>query len=97
MAGVKKCDPKCRDFTCNKRALRVRSGKAYCEWAQEECNPLNCTYAICRKRQLLENGDCGLTIKRRTRDSRGPEDFAMDDDIKLRGKAFKKTKKRDIY
>ena len=98
MAGVEKCYPKCRDFTCTKRALKYRNGKAWCEWTQEPCNIANCNYAVCRRRQLLENGVCGRTIKRKTRDSRGPEDFELDeDDIKIRRKALKKFGDRDIF
>ncbi len=46
-------------------------------------------------RQLLENGICGKTIKRRTRDDSGPEDF-IDDEIKVRGKPMRRFKDRDI-
>ena len=95
MSGAQKCDPTCRDFNCSRRNLRFRDGKPWCEWTSEPCDPKSCTYALCHRRQLLENGICGKTIKRRTRDDRGPEDF-VEDEIRVRGKPMRRLKDRDI-
>jgi len=48
------------------------------------------------KRQLLENGVCGLTIKRKTRDDIEPEDMKVNE-IPLRGKLAKKIGDRTIF
>jgi hypothetical protein len=48
------------------------------------------------KRQLLENGVCGLTIKRRTRDDSEPEEMTVEE-IRLRGKLAKKIGDRSIF
>lgn len=96
MAGVKNCFPKCRDFNCTKRSLRFRGSEAWCEWTSEPCDLKGCTYAMCYKRQLLENGVCGMTVKRKTRDDRGPENF-VDEEIRVRGKLMRKMGEKSIY
>jgi hypothetical protein len=48
------------------------------------------------KRQLLDSGVCGLTVKRRTRDDSEPEEMAINE-IRLRGKLAKKTGERSIF
>jgi len=48
------------------------------------------------KRQLLDNGVCGLTIKRKTRDDIEPEDMKVKE-IPLRGKLAKKVGDRSIF
>lgn len=96
MSGVKYCFPKCRDFKCTKRALRFRGGIAWCEWTNEPCDPKSCTYAMCYRRQLLENGVCGKTVKRKTRDDEGPEDFD-EEEIRVRGKLMRKMGEKTIF
>ena len=65
-------------------------------WTNDPCDPKGCTYAICRKRQLLDNGACGLSIKRRTQESTRPEDVFRDE-IKIRGKLMRKTGEKTIF
>lgn len=65
-------------------------------WTNDPCDPKGCTYAICHKRQLLDNGVCGLSIKRKTRESTRPEDVFRDE-IKIRGKLMRKTGERTIF
>lgn len=96
MAGVKHCFPKCRDFSCTKRSLRFRGSQAWCEWTSEPCEPKNCTYATCYKRQLLDNGVCGQTVKRKTQEDRGPEEFE-DEEIAVKGKLMRKTGEKKIF
>jgi hypothetical protein len=96
LAGVKKCFPRCRDFKCTKRTLRIRGKQAWCDWTSENCEPKNCTYAACFKRQLLDNGICGKTIKRRTKEISRPEEI-MTDEIRIRGKLAKKTGERTLF
>lgn len=96
MAGARQCFPKCRDFSCMKRALRFRGGQAWCEWTSEPCDLKNCTYAMCRRRQLLENGVCGKTVKRKTREEDRPEDI-LDEEIRVSGKLMRKTGERTIF
>ena len=96
MAGVKMCFPNCRDFSCTKRSLRMRGSQAWCEWTSEPCEPKNCTYALCHRRQLLDNGVCGKTVKRRTREDLGPDDV-FDEEIRVRGKLMRKTGERTIF
>jgi hypothetical protein len=50
---------------------------------------------LCQRRQLLENGICGKTVKRRTREDRGPEDF-IEDEILVKGKPMRRFKDRDM-
>jgi hypothetical protein len=96
LAGIKLCFPKCRDFNCMKRALRFRGNQAWCEWTNEPCNPKSCNYAMCRRRQLLDNGVCGKTIKRKTQEDYRPEDL-FNDEIRVRGKLMRKTGERTIF
>lgn len=96
LAAGKLCFPNCRDFKCTKRSLRIRGKEAWCEWTSEPCNPKNCNYATCYRHQLLENGVCGKTIKRRTRENSRPEDI-LGDEIRVRGKLLRKTGERTIF
>lgn len=96
MASNELCYPKCRDFKCTKRALTFRGKTAWCNWTSEPCNLKGCTYALCYKRQILDNGVCGLTVKRKTRDSSRPEDM-FQDEIQIRGKLAKKTGEKSIF
>lgn len=96
LAGVKLCFPQCRDFKCTKRALKLSGRDAWCMWTNEPCEPKSCNYAMCRKRQLLDNGVCGLSIKRRTRENIEPEDI-LQDEIKVSGKLMRKTGEKRIF
>lgn len=96
MSGVKQCFPECRDFKCIKRSLVIRDGEAWCEWTGEECTPKGCTYATCFRRQLLDNGVCGKTMKRRTQEDYDPDDL-FQDEIQVRGKLMRKTGERSIF
>jgi len=51
---------------------------------------------MCYKRQLLDNGVCGLTIKRRTQEESRPEEI-LRDEIKVRGKLMRKTGEKRIF
>jgi hypothetical protein len=51
---------------------------------------------MCHRRQLLDSGVCGKTVKRKTRDEDRPEDI-FDDEIKVRGKLMRKTGERTIF
>lgn len=62
----------------------------------EACEPKSCTYAMCRRRQLLDNGVCGRTIKRKTREEKSPEDFE-EEEIRVKGKLYRKTGERIIF
>lgn len=96
MTGVKICSPQCRDFNCTKRALRPKGNTSWCQWTEEPCQPKKCNYAMCYKRQLLDNGVCGFTIKRRTQEDTRPEEI-MRDEIKVRGKLMRKTGEKRIF
>ena len=96
MAADKLCFPDCRDFKCTKRSLSIKGKEAWCEWTSEPCIPKNCNYATCFKRQLLDNGVCGKTIKRRTREDSRPEDV-FSDEIRVKGKLMRKTGERTIF
>ncbi len=51
---------------------------------------------MCHKRQLLDNGVCGLSIKRKTKDEIRPEDMFRDE-IPVKGKLAKKTGEKTIF
>jgi len=51
---------------------------------------------MCYKRQLLDSGVCGFSIKRRTQEDSGPEDIFRDE-IKVRGKLMRKTGEKRIF
>jgi hypothetical protein len=76
--------------------LSIRGREAWCEWTGDECTPKGCNYATCFRRQLLENGVCGKTIKRRTREDSDPDDL-FQDEIRVRGKLMRKTGERSIF
>lgn len=70
--------------------------RAWCDWTSEPCDPKSCSYAMCYKRQLLDNGVCGFSIKRRTQEGVRPEDV-FQDEIKVRGKLMRKTGEKRIF
>ena len=96
MSQVKICFPQCRDFKCTKNALRRKGRTTWCSWTDEQCDPKNCNYAMCYKRQLLDNGVCGLSIKRKTREGVKPEDVFREE-IKVRGKLARKIGEKKIF
>ena len=96
MSESKLCDSRCRDFTCTKRAMSFRGKVTWCQWTEAECEPTKCTYAVCYKRQLLENGVCGFTIKRKTREDSEPDNFRLPE-MRAKGKLAKKAGDRSIY
>jgi hypothetical protein len=96
LSGAKLCHSKCRDFKCTKRALTFRGKTGWCNWTNEPCDPKGCTYALCQKRQLLPDGRCGLTIKRKTHEEIQPEDM-FKEEIRLKGKLARKTGERSIF
>ena len=51
---------------------------------------------MCHRRQLLNNGVCGKTVKRRTREDIAPE-VVFDEEIRVRGKLMRKTGERTIF
>lgn len=96
MSQVKICFPQCRDFKCTKKALRKKGRTTWCSWTDEPCDPKNCNYAMCYKRQLLDNGVCGFSIKRKTREGVEPEDVFREE-IKVRGKLARKIGEKKIF
>jgi hypothetical protein len=44
----------------------------------------------------MENGACGLTIKRKTQDNIRPEDM-FKEEIRIRGKLARKTGEKSIF
>jgi hypothetical protein len=62
----------------------------------EPCTLKNCIYAVCRIRQLLNDGVCGKAIKRKTREDTRPEDF-YDEEIRIKSKVMKKVGDRDVF
>ena len=95
MAAAKPCTPRCKYFRCGKKALRFGRGRPWCTWINEPCDPANCNYAMCVRRQLVEGGICGLTIKRRTKEDVGPEEFPMEE-IRVRSKVMRKLGEKRI-
>ena len=51
---------------------------------------------MCIRRQLLDNGVCGKTIKRKTREDFKPEDL-LPEEIRVRGKVMRKTGEKTIF
>lgn len=96
LSEPKPCDSRCRDFTCTKKAMSFRGKVTWCQWTEAECVPTKCTYAVCYKRQLLDNGICGFTIKRRTQEDSDPENFRLPE-VRAKGKLAKKVGDRSIY
>lgn len=96
LSEPKPCDSRCRDFTCTKKAMSFRGKVTWCQWTEAECVPTKCTYAVCYKRQLLDNGICGFTIKRRTQEDSDPENFRLPE-VRAKGKLAKKVGDRSVY
>ena len=96
MSSAQPCYSRCRDFTCTKRAMSFRGKSTWCQWTEAECEPTKCTYAVCFKRQLLDNGICGFTIKRKTKEDSEPDTFEIPE-VRARGKLAKKVGDRSIY
>jgi hypothetical protein len=60
------------------------------------CNVSNCMYALCVKRRLLPRGICGETVKRQTVD-KAPEEEAIGEPIRLRGKTLRKIGDKELF
>jgi len=89
------CSPECRFFRCEKRATIYRRDSVWCNWIDDECNVVNCSYAMCGKRRLLPNGVCGETVKRKTVDKQPEEERTPA--IKIRGKTLRRIGDREIF
>ena len=96
MDQAKRCSPRCDDFACAKRALKMDRGSCWCAWINEPCNPVNCTYALCTKKRLLPNGVCSLYVKRKTAEREQPDDL-LRDEIKVKNKFLRKTGEKRIF
>ena len=92
--STRNCFAKCEFFRCGQRALTFQGQRTYCRWADDICAGGTCNYAICIKSKLLQNGVCGLAIKRKTYEDGGPE--TLKPTIKLKGKILKRFKEEDI-
>ena len=75
--------------------MKMQGRSVWCTWTSEPCNPANCNYAICMKRRILPNGVCAFSVKRKTREEEQPEDL-LKDEIKVRGKLYRKTGEKRI-
>jgi hypothetical protein len=93
---VKRCSPRCEFFRCGQKALINQRGGIYCRWADDYCRGASCNYAICARGRLLQNGICGLTIKRKTSENRKPEEIEEDIKIRLKGKALRRLGKEGL-
>jgi len=91
---VKHCTPKCNLFRCGKNAVTYHGNSAWCQWAEEQCEVSNCTYATCIKRRLLPKGVCGETVKRKTTEKE-PEELGPA--VRLKGKALRKIGEKEIF
>jgi hypothetical protein len=50
---------------------------------------------MCIRRQLVEGGICGMTIKRRTKEDIGPEEFPMEE-VRVRAKVMRKLGEKRV-
>lgn len=87
--AAKKCSSKCEFFKCGQRALYLSSDRVLCRWADDECAGATCSYAFCMHRHLLTDGTCGMSVKRRTTEEKGPDEVEVAK-VKLRGKVLRK-------
>ncbi|MFQ6054199.1 MAG: hypothetical protein ACE5OO_08250 [Candidatus Bathyarchaeia archaeon] len=76
--------------------MKKQGRRAWCTWTNEPCDPKLCNYAICYKRQMLDGGICGFSIKRRTREDTRPEDLFRDE-IKIGGKLMRRIGEKRIF
>lgn len=95
LVEAKTCSPTCKFFRCAKNAAVYRRDDVLCKWTADTCNVANCAYAMCVKRRLLPRGICGETVKRKTTE-KGPEE-TVGPAIKLRGKALRKIRDKEIF
>lgn len=68
----------------------------YCRWADTSCTGPTCNYALCVRGRLLPNGVCGLTMRRKTVDERGPEEMMEGTKLRLRGKVRRRLRDEDL-
>lgn len=92
---ARKCLPTCEFFRCGQRALYLHTGKAFCRWADDECAGATCSYVSCVRGRLLANGICGMSIKRKTVEERGPEEVEVPK-VKLKGKVLQKLGDEEV-
>jgi hypothetical protein len=97
LVETKYCSPKCRLFKCVKRAVIFQRNRIWCRWTDEDCNIANCSYATCVRRQLLPEGICGESVKRKTVEKRLDDDEELIPPVKLRGKALRKLGDKEFY
>lgn len=82
-------------FKCVKRAVIYQGNRNWCKWTDEECNVANCTYATCVRRQLLPNGVCGESVKRKTIDKKPEETKAPA--VRFKSKTLRKIRDDDFF
>jgi hypothetical protein len=75
--------------------LQFNGKSDWCRWADEQCIPANCNYAICVNRRILPGGLCGETIKRKTVTKEPEEEFIPS--VKVKGKVFRKIGEKEIF
>jgi hypothetical protein len=92
----KKCFPKCEFFRCGQKAIQWSSRDVYCRYADDLCEGATCKYAICIRSRLLNNGLCGMTVKKITTIADAPpEEEAVS--IKVRGKLHQRLREKELY
>jgi len=89
------CSPNCPFFRCARRALRRNKGRAWCTYTNDFCVGYKCNYAVCIRNRLLNNGLCGLSIKRRREELMPPERPELQ--VKVRSKILKKLGEKEIF
>ncbi|MBS7618728.1 hypothetical protein KEJ25_09080 [Candidatus Bathyarchaeota archaeon] len=92
---LKYCSPDCSFFRCGKKSLKTGRGDAWCTYTNDYCVGYKCNYASCIRNKLLNDGVCGLTIKRRAEDLEPPEE--LDIQVKIRSKLMKKLGEKEIF
>lgn len=76
--------------------MRYQGRNAWCDWTSEPCDVKSCNFAMCYKRQLLDNGVCGMSIKRRTQEDIEPEEF-IPQEIRVKGKIVRKLGEKNVF
>jgi len=97
MEAGKRCTAFCQFFRCGQKALQRRGDKLYCRLGDDLCEGYSCKYVLCVRNRLLNNGICGLTVKKVSSSVETLPEEEMDMPVKIRGKLQHRIREVELY
>jgi len=90
----KPCFPRCEFFRCSQLSIRFKGERAWCNFADDECEISKCKYAQCVRSRLLPSGICGLTVRAKSLEIEPAE---VTKPVRVPAKLIQKIKERELF